>query len=905
MQSGTAAGLFTSNGTTSPATAENLVNWYLAQASAASAVGDSSGAEAFRTRAEEFRIQALRDVESVLDNAYQNGNAIDLALIGGSGSAKIDGAEYEKWLNEIIDDPAMTSSDRERLQSKLFTVSYNYAAENMVNGFNEDKYTANQLVSFYEKEMKRAIDSGLTETSKTYRDIVSAKATAVQRAESDALQGRVDSVENGIRGETDAMADAIQRLIKPVIGNYFSSSDVITGLTSDIGKGDGDDWLVRFAGAVQSGKIDYVQLFDAGASANGLTSDQMREIASVFGDLTSQVDRLKNQGYLKELGNWIPFADEMSTAYTDGAFAASTRPFVTSFNSSYAKVGGSIGVPFSGEPSASASALSSLIGNIAGAGSENNVSDSQTTNQVSTFGQGMIPGLIAYPAMESVEDLVNYLSKTGATSGMDKTDIANGIAEWLFVSKTNPSASITGPISQELYNLGMVSTMLDNQIGGSGGLTSGDILRLYIESVYIPESIRTTLDAGGNPTRAQVYKMDPKTGEFAFKVIPSGNISSSDYVITAMADGSVYYTQSIPYTGGEVGAKAIKFVPVPGGGNYAAGNDANDLIVIDFTGGVGDPVALTASQIEDFSSWYAGTPGAASGGDFSGFRLEPDQATPGVMKFVGGVDLIKLLGQTWAAGPGSTFSDWINARGISLKDISVKRYGSTLILGKDFIPNFRMEIFTSGVQGSDVKTAVKDWLNNVKGISDGTGKIASLILGNLGSFSGTSGSDGITWNMWSEGNYYTNSTDDTRDKLPPVPTSTLPDPRDTAGGNPGFGMEPGLGGRPSSSGAVIGGTAGVRGTGNAVIPDMMEHTFRNLTGTNTDIPALLPGPAGSGGGPSIGPSGVDGPTVTAPSVAPGTKPTVLPQGPSMRPMASSSKYSARELGVGRTGMRNL
>lgn len=900
MRSGSAAGLFTSNGTTLPATAANLVAWYKAQAAAADAVGDSAGAERFRTKAEEFRIQSLRDIETVLDNAYQNGNSIDLSLIGGSGSAKIDGAEYEKWMNTILNDSAMTTSDKERLKSKLFTVSYNYSAENMVNGFNEKKYTAGDLVSFYDKELERAKQNGLTETSKTYRDIVAARASAVARQKSDAQAARLDTVEAGLRDETDAMADAIQRLIKPVIQNYFSSSDIAESLLAEIKKGNGDDWLVRFSNAVSAANINVTDLFDAGATANGLTTDEMRQIAGVFSALGAEVKRLTDAGYATEVGKWVPFADSMNTQYTDGAFAASTRPFVTSFNGSYAEVGGSLGVQFSGEPAQTRSALDSLVGSIAGAGNNANVTDSATISQISNFGQGMLGGLVSkHPEITSVAELVDYLAANGATKGMNKTDIANGISEWLFSYKNNPNASISGSVPAELYNLGINTTMLDNQIGGSGGLTTGDVLRLNIESSYIPQAIKETVDANGNATRAIVYKLDPKTNEFAFKVVPSGSVAGKDYVVSVGKGGELYYTQAIPYisTDGS-GTYPIKFVPVPGGGNYAGGNDANDLVIIDYTGGYGAPIALTSAQLEDFASWYSTQNG--SGGDMTGFRLQPDPANPGKMQFTAGADLIKALSSSSFFG-GLNIYQWLTAAKIDIRDISVTNIGGNLIIGDDFISQYRREIFDAGLQGTDARSAVSQWLKDTKGIADPGGKIMNMILSGL-MLTADNNNGSLTWKIIIDNNTYTNSQDNTQDNLPPAP-SGRDTSRDVASTDPGFGIIPPKAPiAPTQAGIGAGGVAGVRGTEGTRIPtsDLIDHTFRNL---KTNLAPVSLAPTAPGGvAPMIAPGvNPDSPAVTAPTIAPSagrTAPNV--PGPSMRPMSGP-----RQPVVERTAMRNL
>ncbi|NBW08919.1 MAG: hypothetical protein EBR82_12930 [Caulobacteraceae bacterium] len=894
MRSGSAAGLFTSNGNTLPATASNLVAWYKAQADAADAVGDSAGAERFRTKAEEFRIQSLRDIETVLDNAYKTGNSVDLALIGGSGSAKIDGAEYEKWMNTIINDSSMTASDKERLKSKLFTVSYTYAAENMVNGFNEKKYTANNLISFYDKELERAKQNGLTETSQTYRDIVAARAAAVTRASNDAQAARADKVNSGIADETDAMAGAIQRLISPILKDYFSSPDVVDALTKSIGKGNGDEWLTRFSKAVQAGQIDYTQLFDAGATANGLTPEDMRSIAVIFGDLSREVAGLQAQGYGPELSGWTSFADQMSTTYTDGAYAASTRPYVVGFNGAYAGVGGNSAVPFSGEPSASYNALQDLVGNIAGAGSEKNVTDSGTTAIVSSFGSGYIDGLIpSQPNIKTVDDLVDYLSNNGTTKGMDKADIANSLAEWLFVTKTQPTAAVSGNVAQELYNLNIQRSMLDNAIGGVGGLTTADILRINIESSYIPKAITASVDASGNQTRAYVYRFNPKYNEFTFSVTPTASMSGTDYVSTMDKNGNVYYTQAISYTAKEgQNVVPIKFVPVPGGGNYSGGNDANDLILISYGS---NTYGMTASQIENFASWYAQTKRAGVQGDYSGFSLVPDPQNAGKMILTAGADILNAL----SSDNGTNLATWMNVAGIKATDLRVHTYNGQILLGDDFIAKYSREIFNSGVNGTDALSAVKDWLKNVKGISDPGGKIANMII-NGGIINGYTTDGGVGWQIKIDNEWFTNDPNDQRDYLPPEPAGSKPDPNAVASTDASFGW----GGNPQPQGPTMdgtgmGGTAGVRGAGSKnIIPpaDLMEHTFRNLA----PMSALVsPTAAPPGGTAPIIPPGLnpDGPRVTAPMVSPGT-PGVPTPPPSMRP-------SGRTPVVPRSGVRSL
>ena len=89
MQGGTTRNTFSSGGSSSSATAGSVYQWYLSQASLAQSQGDNAGYTSILQKAEDFRLQSLRDQETVLNNSYTNGTSIDKGLFGMTGAGSL------------------------------------------------------------------------------------------------------------------------------------------------------------------------------------------------------------------------------------------------------------------------------------------------------------------------------------------------------------------------------------------------------------------------------------------------------------------------------------------------------------------------------------------------------------------------------------------------------------------------------------------------------------------------------------------------------------------------------------------------------------------------------------------------------------------------------------------------
>jgi hypothetical protein len=875
MTSGTAAGTFTSGGATTAATATAVRQWYLDQAAAAQASGDTVGAARFRSRAEEFRVQSLSDMERVLDRAYEDGNAVDLALFGLSGTDKITASIYEEIMNGIAGDPSMTTSDKQRLQGKIYSVSYDYANEQMVNGFNEGRYTAAQLVSFYDKELKAALAAGLTETSKTYRAIQSARANAVARNKTDTENGRIETVNNAMNDEADAMAKALQSLLKPVIANFATDKNTQEILKTAIAKGGGRQWLATFSEIADKERWDVSQIYRSGAMALGLSKAQMDDILRAISDTTRQLQQLQAQGYGKEIGQWPGFIAATSEAATDGLFSASSSSSVLRFSTQYSEVGGNISFRGSGEPAATSELLDNLALQIGGAQSTT-VTESGKKDLITRFAKGDISGLFDNPTITDLDTFIAAAQKVGNMVGATEVDIAADFATFLHVLKSNPEDAFSLPIGQTFKLLGGKPEMLQEaitQVGGFGTFVTADVLRLAMESKILPELVKKV------PGYVMVYDFDPSQtvagrNTFSHRVELAANINQNNYTIVQDSKGNLYYTKIIR---GSAGDTDIGYVAVPGGGNTTG--DTNDLVIVKSRfseNGYGreEVIAfkLTTAQLMEYGIWLRNTKG--QGGDFATPFISVDQGKATLNLGQGLRDALlngEMVGQ-WARTKGDAF----------LNSIKTTTVNGGIVLAEESLRRYAREVFDAGLDSKNARSSIQKWLQENKGISDTVFTITDAILGSGLTANGDQGWMLVIKDANGNSQFYTNSVDDTKDKLPPAPAgsgagafaSTDPSFGIPAGSPRPAGPAPMAPTRPGSPGA-----AGIPMASN-VIPtsDLLEHTLRNI-------------------GPSIRPGAANITPELAPGVRPGSpQPTIdfggeRGSGPQVRPLSISAEPS--------------
>lgn len=868
MRSGSAAGLFTIDGVTRAATADNIVAWYLAQAATALAAGDSGGAERLKTKAEEFRIASLRDYENILDSAYQNGNSIDLSLVGGSGTGKITDAEYERFVTRIATDPSMTDSDRERLNNKMFTISYNSSASRMVNGFKENKFTANQLVNFYDKELIRAKEAGLTEESRTYQDILAARADAIARRESDVGQARVDKIDRELMDETDAIARGVQKLIGGVLKDYLPDMNSVSILNNDIKNGSGDDWLSNFSNVLNDNKVDVQSIIESAMSLYGLDDETARNIMDQLELASDDIKRLQEQGYGKELQTWPSFISGFSAEFSKGIFVATSKKAVEDLSISLNRAGASISVPNAADQSATQKALTDFVGTIGGAGFEN-IADSNIPTTIVGINNGDVAGLFGGNDPMTIGELI---TKIAGISGQSEYDVANQLGQTLTQLEANEDLTALGSFGDALMQIGLNRPALMQQIGSNGSMTVADVLRLKIDSTEKPRLITE------DKNLVLSYRWDPNVRYFTFQAINKFDVQNKDKFLLAYdSAGKPYYVEQREVTG----QSNIKFIPVPGGGSGSGRLDSNDII--QFKAGEGLFYRFSFTDLERMKSWASERRNDPGYERISGLGIDGRLPTLVVdeggnisdasigdfyVKIFQDKDYIALFANDMGSERGMDGQMWLDT-----KTVTDGSYVGTSNLKGDLTSLFGK--YGSGTP-DEWKARVSEWLTS-KGIDDRTGDYTNLLINSL--------------------------TVDKRNLLPrPGDGSTgtgggqgaipqrQPGATDVATSDPSF-----FPGRPPAAAASQIPTASglTSGYGTPGVPyvnptsDYMAYTLRNLGGESMPRPGAT--------APATDPGLRDSrPPVNIPKPTPVIAPSVPTIGPGRAPRLGSAPTSFRQ-----------
>jgi hypothetical protein len=724
-------------------------------------------------------------MESLLDSAYQTGNSIDLSLVGGSGTSKITSSTYEQYMNVLLKDPSTTESDKQRLQNKIFSVGYNKTAEDMVNGFNEKKYTAQNLVDFYDKELAAAKANGLTEESKTYRDILASRASAVARAKSDGLQARQDFADKRANAKGDELARDMQTLLKSTLPAFIMDKNTLRLLTGKIGANGGYTWMAGLTNYLNANNVSMTDIMSQAASSLGWNDATLNEAIGALGDAVDEITSLNSQGYSKELGGWTNFITGFSTAVTQGAFAASNKQAVLDFNTAYGKAGGSVTMNGAAEPSKGAAAINKLIAAVSGQDINYNPSDMQTQEIIKGIGTGNIGALTGgTPGTDTIDGLLDAIV---ASTGGERVDAAYSLSQYLDGIARYPDRKQAGAVADYLNSIGMNSAALLAQVGPRGtGMSVAQILAIKISTETLPR------EAEKSKTKSMAYVWTPTgngTGEgaFTFQVKPDAEIRSAKYSLGFNADGSSYYVQTINSSAG--GGNAVQFVAVPGGGGQEVGQgymDSNDLVVMTVNG---KKYKFTADDIQSLND-YASKYGTSFDETGIASPIPGEYSLPRVTT-VNGIDFVLSSGTINAItmSAGGAFNSWISYRSTPGSDsydptFSKRTYAQPnvpVVVGVDKIEDYAKDVRATIYGAKSVNDAVSQYMKS-HNIIDPKGTIAQQLYSRL-----QPSWDNGNWKI--DGQTYTGQ----EEKLgPPIPT-TPPEgrgPGNTFGStDPSFGIK--------------------------------------------------------------------------------------------------------------------
>ena len=719
MRGGVSTNTFSSGGTTTSATAASVYQWYLSQAELAKQSGDNVGYNSLIQRAEEFRIAALGDQETLLSTAFANGTNIDFSLFGGTGSGQLSLSQFESLMTNLANNPSLTDSDRSRIRLTLFTQQLNSTAGSLGREYDEGTKSANDLVAFYDKELERARAAGITTDSQLYQSMLNARSKYVKAGQVDAANARVEAVNKGIQDEALSLAKAMQTFLSPIIDKRFKSQATIDALKAPITK-DGFAYIDKLVTALGEGNTNLYQLIYDAAVAGGYGQEQidsMLQSASVFSAEALRLAKL----YPNEAGKISQFALQLSEAAAYGGFQAAGRSAATTFQDAIAASGGAVGVAASSDPYATANALRTYARDVSVISTNPNYDEVNIAEAAFQYASGNL-GLGSGDG--GVAAIIDELSKTYAN--YDKQNIVIALANLLSGSENawQSNDPLYKTVGRWIQNNGLEANDLLSPIDPTiGGLTIGQLMQYAVESEIVK-----MVDA--DPNLVYAYQFDKTLGTAVFQPVSVAQVKGDDSYMAYTSTGKgqeIVYIQRIKLKVNGGGESSIYLVPMPGGeGTFSAGAtgdmDSNDYL--EFMVGT-STVRLTLQDLQDIET-YSGVviapPSIATDGTGT-VLIDPNAERALTGAGMGSPVITWLYNESTDRG-----EDWFNSKFIANKDAT----GSNSAI--DQLVSSYVKKITPLAQARgetvDITTIVQEVLTQ-EGINDKTGRLTTLIVSQI------------------------------------------------------------------------------------------------------------------------------------------------------------------------------
>lgn len=722
MQGGTTRNTFSSGGVSSSATAGSVYQWYLSQANLAQTQGDNAGYTSLLQKAEDFRLQSLRDQETVLNNSYTNGTSIDKGLFGLSGSGTLSVGDYEALLGTIAQQPGMTEADITRIQRSIFGASYESSSAQTVRDYNEKKIGAGALVKFYDKEIQRAQAVGVPTDSARYQGILDARSRAVAAQKADVAQSRYDKVANAIKDEKKAFAIALQKFISPVLDSMFVSKSTVKSLRAKISD-DGQGFMSTLNSTLTSstpGKFG--EILSAAGSSAGLDPSVMEALMVKAQDFSKEATALSEAGYGKEAADMVNLSNFFNESVTSGAFSIVTKSASSRLATSIAASGGVLSSPLTSDPYSTSKAFGEYITDMSGISNSEKFEDILLADQLVAIGKGDLSILLPGANDPSVAGVVDQIV---SESGIEYQDAMLALVDLL----GNPNAWNAPDLNmvkvkESLRRMSINEAALVQDASAGGELTVGAVARLAVEGDMLKR-------VDDDPNLVWGYERTPRG--YVYTAISVNKAKNGSYAITNStgANNQVVFVQKVAMNtsdnGTNSGDSGMFYVAVPGGGDLSTGQmDGNDYIEV--TSG-SQTMRLTRNDLDDYSTYASG-----EGSDFTTPMVDPQT---GALVIGSG-----FVAQLKDSSPRSTFKMWLDVTAAERGDAwynskFANAGGATQGKATDLIKGYTTAIeqrIGTNLPWQDrsaiVDKAITDYITET-GIVDKTGRIKAAIMDSL------------------------------------------------------------------------------------------------------------------------------------------------------------------------------
>ena len=257
--------------------------------------------ETVNSKLQKFRQQYRTDVQNLIINAMNNGTQIDFGLLGNEfqnkGVSEVELADLQGWAGQEIADLRANGEieQADKLSGAVFVAGFNVENDGKVAAYYRGDITAGELASWLGGQLDAALESGLTESSEAYREILKQQASALKTART---EGQAEQFKN-YQDEISGLQGRLTKFAKNLFDKYRESGGVfsseIDGLIAQNG-GDSYKALVALAGERTNAESAYSAIYSNIFSEMGTNPEELN-LAEGIAEVQSRLDQLEENGF--------------------------------------------------------------------------------------------------------------------------------------------------------------------------------------------------------------------------------------------------------------------------------------------------------------------------------------------------------------------------------------------------------------------------------------------------------------------------------------------------------------------------------------------------------------------------------------------------------------------------------
>lgn len=257
--------------------------------------------ETINSKLKAFEAENRSDVQNLIINAMNNGTQIDFGLLGSKfenkGISEVELTDLSGWASQEIADLRANGEieQADKLSGAVFVAKFNVVNDEKTAAYYKGDITAGQLAQWLGGQLKSALESGLTESSDAYREILKQQASALKTARTEGQAESANNYRNEINGLMGRLSNLSEKLFDKYreLGGVFSSE--IDRLVAENG-GDSYKALIALADGRGNSESTYGAAYGSIFQELGTDPEELG-LADAVGEVMNKLNKMEDDGF--------------------------------------------------------------------------------------------------------------------------------------------------------------------------------------------------------------------------------------------------------------------------------------------------------------------------------------------------------------------------------------------------------------------------------------------------------------------------------------------------------------------------------------------------------------------------------------------------------------------------------